>query len=1485
MLEDRRLLAQVLINGPNQIEAGTEDPDQFVFVGGTDWDGATIVAAKGSGDLLDLSDVSEDLTFRLQAKNRVLITGGGKTATATNVSHFKAGQGENLFIVGNGATLDRGVIEGLPSAITILSFVEPGSPGSGASTRIVGDLSNQNSVVKSGSVVFDRLVNVTQIVSGRGSDQWLGNQDANAIDGGRGDDELRGEGGADTLRGDRGNDRLFGGEGDDPLLDGGTGNDIIEGGDGADQLRGGEDQDQLLGGDGNDDLQGGPGDDTLEGGGGSDTLAGGSGIDRYRFADGWGQDAGVHELSGQGIDTLDFTAVTSSLDVQLGSDDASAMLTIQSAAGDRVTSTSHIERIEGGTAANTYRVLDSFSDGFLSDDSLKRTLRITNPIDAQAGAQATVDLSQLTTSVEIEVKALADNDNEVSITFQSGKGITISNVANLIGSTKLDRIRFAPNAKLAGRLDGGPGSIRVEYESSVPSDASGELSVTDRDRLSVLSARPDLDDIFGPRVLDPGNPKLGVQFTVGTGDAQTPAVAAEAVNVFGFRGGTKNDYVFGGSEDETLAGQGGNDGLFGKGGVDDLNGGEGNDYLDGGTGTDVLSGEEGDDYLVGGDGDDLLLGGSGTDVLIGGWGNDLLVGGRGSDTYVFEPGWGQDRIDPVAFEWREDRLDFTAIDEKLTFSFSGGAIQIGTGTFERGQMGVGPVSFKTAAGTFADDQGSRLTIPKGHKIASIETGVGNHDFLFDNIWQSATIDVSGKRPEDQITLDFGGNTQALRFDFKKDGAGAAFVEVVNIGTAPNLLKDDIPGLSADTIKIIGVDANTTLISGRNESRYRVQDEAVFPGKLVLTSGAGWTKIPLTETSVPTGLRPAHRLDLTRPLGSPKLGDVLNLKTVNLQTLGPFSLFSTNVDKIQGIPNIELEDVLLPPRLSDISFGSGVNLIQGDTLNNDFQHKTLRPGIDVLSGLTGADSYRFGNLWGAAAILEIPDLQLNGVPAPEALDTLDFSAMVGNIEVDVYQVDTPQEAFDAIFAQFGDGVLPDTLNTSYQGISVGTNLVFVKDTTLGSLISEFTPDRPGDPVNQWFRGLETSFVAAMDIESLVGPRGIGIDGFGVETGNMTVRLHGNASLRGTVSAGSLGSVTLDYSNYGRPVDVDATAGNLELLPNFEFVNPLEEIINLAQGWALTEGSLYRPGQPLTAISRATGIQGNRLGGSTTLVGTIFGESNVVSQLLADRALVGLKRVIGSPFADTFTSGALGADAFEIGTGDTLDGPREVRILAPPSPASGVELDLFGVGDQASFEVDLTIGTVTRGGEDWASISDVARVVSGLGNDRLIGSSRGETFVFKTETTDGVTTGWGVDTVVGGGGRDRIDIAGIPDDWTWSVRSETVDGETFSAIYFVDGENLERPERVLLSRAAENDFTVIDRGGVFAGSRWIKSPRMLSASDTALNLASSSAAPVDSVLSACAAVGPGDLVRSPSRDLRRHRCLQRQDDPRAQKRRSK
>jgi Ca2+-binding RTX toxin-like protein len=91
------------------------------------------------------------------------------------------------------------------------------------------------------------------------------------LDGGAGNDVLRGGSNNDSLFGSVGDDVLEGNKGNDSLV-GDVGNDSLVGGNGKDSLNGGTGNDTALGGNGRDSLTGDAGDDSLNGGGGTDFL-------------------------------------------------------------------------------------------------------------------------------------------------------------------------------------------------------------------------------------------------------------------------------------------------------------------------------------------------------------------------------------------------------------------------------------------------------------------------------------------------------------------------------------------------------------------------------------------------------------------------------------------------------------------------------------------------------------------------------------------------------------------------------------------------------------------------------------------------------------------------------------------------------------------------------------------------------------------------------------------------------------------------------------------------------------------------------------------------------------------------------------------------------------------------------------------------------------------------------------------------------------
>lgn len=146
------------------------------------------------------------------------------------------------------------------------------------------------------------------------------------LDGGAGNDRIRGGRGNETIRGDRGDDEIDAGAGDDTVLGGdgddeidagagddtilaGLGDDTVRGRDGDDVIRTGDGDDEIDGDAGDDDIDAGDGRNTVRGGTGHDTITTGSGDDRVEG--GAGHDlidtgeGGDTVLGGEGHDNID----------------------------------------------------------------------------------------------------------------------------------------------------------------------------------------------------------------------------------------------------------------------------------------------------------------------------------------------------------------------------------------------------------------------------------------------------------------------------------------------------------------------------------------------------------------------------------------------------------------------------------------------------------------------------------------------------------------------------------------------------------------------------------------------------------------------------------------------------------------------------------------------------------------------------------------------------------------------------------------------------------------------------------------------------------------------------------------------------------------------------------------------------------------------------------------------------------------------------
>lgn len=296
--------------------------------------GDQIVELSGAGTDTVLSSIN----FSLAGTNLENLTIVGATGR-TGVGNALA----NLLTGGAGAdTLDGGdgkdVLDGGAGDDTLIG-------GLGDDTFLVdsaGDLIVEAAgggadtvlATSSGYVLSANIETLTYV--GAGGFTGTGNDQANTLNGGAGDDSLSGAGGDDHLNGGLGVDTLNGGDGKD-TLDGGAGADIMAGGAGNDSyvvddaldqivelsgggtdsvkvsasawtlsdqvenatitaaagtltgnglantLTGGAGGDTLSGMAGNDRLIGGAGDDHLIGGAGADTLTGGLGADVFVF--------------------------------------------------------------------------------------------------------------------------------------------------------------------------------------------------------------------------------------------------------------------------------------------------------------------------------------------------------------------------------------------------------------------------------------------------------------------------------------------------------------------------------------------------------------------------------------------------------------------------------------------------------------------------------------------------------------------------------------------------------------------------------------------------------------------------------------------------------------------------------------------------------------------------------------------------------------------------------------------------------------------------------------------------------------------------------------------------------------------------------------------------------------------------------------------------------------------------------------------------
>ena len=208
-----------------------------------------------------------------------------------------------------------------------------------------------------------------------------GTPQADVLAGTAGDDNIIAFAGDDVIMGGTGGDAISAGEGAD-FVSAGEGRDVIFAGAGDDQVFGGANADIINGDAGADRLFGDGENDLINAGAGDDQVFGGEGNDLIVAEVGDGNDVyfGDHGDGGTGIDTLDMSAATADVTVNLGSGPLSNGTASSSQTGhdtiwgienvntgsgnDTITASNAANVINGGAGNDTFRFTSaSAADG------------------------------------------------------------------------------------------------------------------------------------------------------------------------------------------------------------------------------------------------------------------------------------------------------------------------------------------------------------------------------------------------------------------------------------------------------------------------------------------------------------------------------------------------------------------------------------------------------------------------------------------------------------------------------------------------------------------------------------------------------------------------------------------------------------------------------------------------------------------------------------------------------------------------------------------------------------------------------------------------------------------------------------------------------------------------------------------------------------------------------------------------------------------
>lgn len=646
-------------------------------------DGADEIHGRDGNDVIEGEAGADSLWG--DADNDTLQGGVGNDMLrgGTGNDVLEAGSGADTLIGGQGADVLRGGADGQATAY----YRED------ESYLAIHRGSGQNL----GAATGDTYENITRFELTDYDDIFVGNADAEYVQGHDGDDDIRGLGGDDTLNAGVGRDYVAGGQGNDIVagayndhLDGGEGDDLVVlFHDGGPQLG----VSTLSGGDGDDTLEvqnlegdirisldgarqseanfraqgfeavrlganaatvyGGAADDVIYSGAKADDMSGGEGNDTFYLVSGEDTVRG-----GAGVDTIDLSAATNQVFMDLTSTSGALFQEVENVIGGI-----YSDSITGGVDDNALyggRGHDSLSGGegadLLDGDSGNDLLRGDAGADTLLGGQGN--------------DALSGGDQNDSLSGDVGNDTLLGGEGDdsLDGGSGADSVMGgAGNDYLIDTIVAGSGAGDTlwggEGEDTLVGGFSGDTLVGGAGADRIVGTW--VSGGYSTAVASYRDAQTGVSIDRDvssdqwTGDAQGDVfVDIQVVELSGhddvFQARTSGqdfairDTVSGGNGADTISTSLGDDHIYGGAGDDLLDGGGNTDMVHGGTGADTIFGGDGhQDNLVGGAGDDLIEGGGGIDNIhemnsylgdLGASGNDIYRGGEGNDVITLVDG-------------------------------------------------------------------------------------------------------------------------------------------------------------------------------------------------------------------------------------------------------------------------------------------------------------------------------------------------------------------------------------------------------------------------------------------------------------------------------------------------------------------------------------------------------------------------------------------------------------------------------------------------------------------------------------------------------------------------------------------------------------------------------------------------------------------------------------------------------------------------------